>query len=168
MKVAPVNVPDSDAAPFAKLPGDAVAFVPAAGGAGGGGTALESAPSALATATGSEVKPGWIAAAGVTNFLAVVTAVEVVALEAPSVGAAITDVAMALGSLLTPVPDAPAAQGAVTVTCNRLATVMLDTRKRTYRHDRQGRDRLSSRSDLLRYGHGHYRYLPLNTSRIPV
>lgn len=156
VNVAPANAPDSDAAPFAKLPGDAVALVPAAEVAGGCGPAFGSAPSALATATGSEVRPGWISAAGVTNFLAVVTAVEVVTLGAPPVGAAITDVAIALGSLLTPVPGAPAAQGAVTVTCTRLAMVIFDKGKRAYRHDRQGCDCLSGSSNLLRYSHGHH------------
>lgn len=72
-------------------------------------TVLRLAPSALATAMGSEDKPGLISAASVTNFRTVLTV---------SPGAAITAVETALGVLADErVVDATAAavQGAVTV-----------------------------------------------------
>lgn len=124
VNVTPVNTPEFGAAPLAKLPGATVVLATGIGGAGGAGgtTAFGSAPSALATATGSEVRPGLISAAGVTNFLAVLTSTEAEGtggFGAPAVGAAITEVDTAFASLFTPEPaglERAAAHGAVTVT----------------------------------------------------
>lgn len=121
VNVTPVNT-EVVGTPSAKLPGATVTFAPDAGGAGaaGGTAAFGSAPSALATATGSEVRPGLISAAGVTNFRAVATSVALPGAGGgggPPVGAAITDVDTAFASLFTREPGGggAAAHGAVTV-----------------------------------------------------
>ena len=67
----------------AKFPGDAVALPEDTFG---------SAPRALATATGNELRPGFKSAACVMNLLAVLTSANAAVLLALAVGAAITDV----------------------------------------------------------------------------
>lgn len=122
VNVTPVNMPEFGAAPLAKLPGATVLLLAEETGAAGGIMAFGSAPSALATATGSDVNPGLISAAGVTNFLAVLISAEpdgTGGAGVPAVGAAITEVATALASLFTIEPAAlggAAVHGAVTVT----------------------------------------------------